>query len=202
MHWLTVTFEAADPAGTVSITATLQVRLLPPPTTIPLHWFTDVTSWFDVVTVVMQPEGGVTPAAAKHAVAVTVDEETPAAVTASAMVTVQVTWNPAPVGKAGGSHCAAAGAVAAAEAIWVPKNPPSTRAPKAVAVTSTTMQQRRSDSDRARRIVREGAERKPDGEEETDSGAAPIGAPYLTRNKQPWSGRSGNIRNDNPVIDL
>jgi hypothetical protein len=174
MHWLTVTSEVANPVGTVSITETSQVRLLPPPTTIPLHWSTDVTSWFDVVTVVVQPEGGVTPAAAKHAVAVTVDEETPAEVTASAMVMVQVTWNPAPVGKAGGSHCAAAGAVAAAEATWVPKNPPNTRAPKAVAVTTTTMQKRRIDSDRAKRFVGEEAKRERDGKGETDSRAAPI----------------------------
>jgi hypothetical protein len=67
------------------------------------------------VTVVVQPEGGVTPAAARHAVPVTVEEVAPAALTVSSMVMVQVTWKPAPVGKAGGSHCVAAGAVAAAE---------------------------------------------------------------------------------------
>jgi hypothetical protein len=57
-----------------------------------------------VVTVVVQPEGGVTPAAARHSVAVTVDETAPAELTVSLMAMVQVTWKPAPVGKAGGSH--------------------------------------------------------------------------------------------------
>ena len=122
----------------VLTTETSHVRLLPPPTTIPLHWSTEVTSWFDGETVVVQPEGGVTPAAARHAVAVTVEELAPAAVTVLAIVMVQVTWKPAPVGKAGGSHWAAAGAVAAAEATAVPKNPPSTRTPNAVA-TATVM---------------------------------------------------------------
>jgi hypothetical protein len=92
MHWLTVTPDVAAPVGTVSTTATLHVRLLPPPTMMPLHWSTDVTSWFDVVTVVVQPEGGVTPAAARHAVPVTVEEVAPAALTVSSMVMVQVTW--------------------------------------------------------------------------------------------------------------
>jgi hypothetical protein len=74
-----------------------------------------VTSWLDVVTVVVQPEGGSTPAAARHAVTVTVELVTPWAVTVFSIVTVQVTSNPAPVGKAGGSHWVTAGAVAAAE---------------------------------------------------------------------------------------
>jgi hypothetical protein len=158
MHWLTVTPGVAAPVGTVSITETSHVRLLPPPTTIPLHWFTDDTSWFDVVTVVVQPEGGVTPAAAKHAVAVTVEEVAPADDTLSSMVMVQVTWKPAPVGKAGGSHCAAAGAVAAAEAAWVPKNPPSTKDPKAVAVTAIPTRYRRI-IDRAAGLATEEAAR-------------------------------------------
>jgi hypothetical protein len=50
-----------------------------------------VTSWFDGVTVVVQPKGGRTPAAAKQAVAVTTDEAAPADVTLFAMVMVQVT---------------------------------------------------------------------------------------------------------------
>jgi hypothetical protein len=58
----------------------------------------------DVVTVVVQPRGGVTPAAAKQAVAVTVEESAPAEVTVLSMAMVQVTWYPAPVGKAGGLH--------------------------------------------------------------------------------------------------
>ena len=68
-----------------------------------------------MVTVVVQPEGGSTPAAARHAVTVTVELVTPWAVTVFSIVTVQVTSNPAPVGKAGGSHWVTAGAVAAAE---------------------------------------------------------------------------------------
>jgi hypothetical protein len=39
----------------------------------PLHWLIEVTNVFAVVTVVMQPAGGSTPAAARHAVAVIVD---------------------------------------------------------------------------------------------------------------------------------
>jgi hypothetical protein len=80
----------------------------------PLHWSTEVTSWLDVVTVVVQPEGGSTPAAARHAVAVTVEVVTPWAEMVFSIVMVQVTSNPAPVGKAGGSHWVTAGAVAAA----------------------------------------------------------------------------------------
>jgi hypothetical protein len=80
----------------------------------PLHWLTEVTSWVDVVTVVVHPEGGSTPAAAKHAVAVTVELVTPWAVMEFSIVMVQVTSNPAPVGKAGGLHWVTAGAVAAA----------------------------------------------------------------------------------------
>ena len=73
-----------------------------------------------MVTVVVQPKGGSTPAAAKHAVAVTVDEAAPAEVTVFAMVMVQFTSKPAPVGKARGSHWVAAGEVAAAEAAGTP----------------------------------------------------------------------------------
>jgi hypothetical protein len=80
----------------------------------PLHWLTEMTSWLDVVTVVVHPEGGSTPAAAKHAVAVTVELVTPWAEMVFSIVTVQVTSNPAPVGKAGGLHWVTAGAVAAA----------------------------------------------------------------------------------------
>jgi hypothetical protein len=39
----------------------------------PLHWSTEVTSWLDVADVVVQPKGGSTPAAARQAVAVTVE---------------------------------------------------------------------------------------------------------------------------------
>jgi hypothetical protein len=44
------------------------------------------------VTVVVQPNGGVTPAAARQAVAVTVEEVAPAELTVSLMAMVQVTW--------------------------------------------------------------------------------------------------------------
>jgi len=56
-----------------------------------LHCSTLVTSWLDVVVVVVQPEGGRTPAAARHAVAVTVDEVAPLEVTVLSTLTVHVT---------------------------------------------------------------------------------------------------------------
>jgi hypothetical protein len=44
----------------------------------PLHWFTDVTSWVEVTVLVTGPrfsgqEGKTTPAAARHALVVTVE---------------------------------------------------------------------------------------------------------------------------------
>jgi hypothetical protein len=137
---LTVTPDVVVVAGIVFTTETLQVTLLPPPSTMPLHWSTELTSWFAVFTVVVQPEGGSTPAAAKHAVAVTVEEETPADVTVLSIVMVQFTSNPAPVGKAGGSHCVAAGAEAAAEAACTPTKPPKTSAPSALITTTTPIE--------------------------------------------------------------
>ena len=131
-------------------TDTLQFTLLPPPVTMPLHWSTEVTSWFDEVTVVVQPKGGRTPAAAKHAVAVTVDETAPAAVTVLAMAMVQFTSKPAPVGKAGGAHWVAAGAVAAAEAAGTPARPPMrTRVDRAVTTPTIPIRQRRSTDEAA-----------------------------------------------------
>jgi hypothetical protein len=44
MHWLTVTVEVDVPTGTLLVTVTLQNTLLPPAVTMPLHWFTEVTS--------------------------------------------------------------------------------------------------------------------------------------------------------------
>ena len=73
-----------------------------------------MTSWLDVLTVVVQPEGGNTPAAAKQVVAVTVELVAPGEVLVFTIVRVQVTSYPAPVGKAGGSHWLTAGAVASA----------------------------------------------------------------------------------------
>jgi hypothetical protein len=62
----------------------------------PLHWFTDVTSWLEVVVVLTAPilkgqEGNVTPAAAKHAVAVTVELVAPLELTVLTTVRTQVT---------------------------------------------------------------------------------------------------------------
>jgi hypothetical protein len=91
MHSLTVTPAVAVPAGIVFATETLHVTLLPPPKATPLHWFTVVTSWLDVVAVVVQPKGGSTPAAARHAVAVMVELSAPAAVTVLAIAMVQLT---------------------------------------------------------------------------------------------------------------
>jgi hypothetical protein len=74
----------------VFTTETLQVTLLPPPSTTPLHWSTVVTSWFDVVTTVVHPKGGSTPAAARHEVAVIVELGAPAELTELAMVILQL----------------------------------------------------------------------------------------------------------------
>ncbi len=104
----------AVPTGTLLITVTRQVTKLPPPLTMPLHWLTDVTSWVgNGVTVVVQPNGGSTPAAAKQTVAVTVELVALRAVIVFSIVRVQVTWNPAPVGIAGGLHWLNVGAMAA-----------------------------------------------------------------------------------------
>jgi hypothetical protein len=96
-----------------------------------------------VLTVVVHPEGGSTPVAARHEVAVTVDEVAPAAVTVLSMVIVQVTSYPAPVGKAGGSHCAAAGAVAAAEAAGALAKPARTSIETAVIPTTIAVSMQR-----------------------------------------------------------
>jgi len=80
------------------VTVTLQMTLLPPPLTIPLHWLITVVSEFEDDTVVVQPKGANTPAAARHARVVTVELVAPAAVTVFTTVIVHVTWNPAPVG--------------------------------------------------------------------------------------------------------
>lgn len=96
-----------------------------------------------MVTVVVQPNGGSTPAAAKQAVAVTVELLKPAEVTVLAMLIVHVTWNPAPVGKAGGSHCVAAGAVAAADAELAATNPPIASMASAVTTIVAIVARRR-----------------------------------------------------------
>ena len=70
--------DVGVPAGMLSVTVTLQYTLLPAPFTMPLHWFTDVTSWVEVMVLVTGPkfsgqEGKTTPAAARHALVVTVE---------------------------------------------------------------------------------------------------------------------------------
>src|ERR1019366_4794610 len=102
---------------------TVQITLLPPPPTMPLHWLTDVTSPLEFETVVVQPKGASTPAAARHSVAVTTELVAPAAVTVLTTVTVQVTWNPAPVGRVSALTWATAGAVVAADATGPSTNP-------------------------------------------------------------------------------
>jgi hypothetical protein len=78
------------PVGIVLTTDTLHMTLLPPPSTTPLHWLTEVTSSLDVVTTVVQPKGARTPAAARHPVAVIVDRSPPVEVTVLAMAMVHV----------------------------------------------------------------------------------------------------------------
>jgi ribosomal protein L24 len=75
----------------------------------PLHWFTEVTSWVEDVVLVTGPkfkgqEGNVTPAAARHALVVTVELVAPPEVVVFTTVTVQDTWKPAVMGKSGGLH--------------------------------------------------------------------------------------------------
>jgi len=59
--------------------------------------------------VVTHPVGGRTPAAARHAVAVVDELVAPVSVMVFSTVTLQVPWNPAPVGKSGGLHWLKAG---------------------------------------------------------------------------------------------
>ena len=58
LHSFTVAPDVDVPLVTSLVKLTLQTTLLPPPVTIPLHWLIEETSWFDVVTVVVQPAGG------------------------------------------------------------------------------------------------------------------------------------------------
>src|ERR1700684_1560447 len=44
MHWSTVAFAAVVPTGMSLVKVTLHVTLLPPPSTMSLHWSTEVTS--------------------------------------------------------------------------------------------------------------------------------------------------------------
>jgi hypothetical protein len=96
MHWSTVTAGVDVPTGTLLVTVTLQYTLLPPPVTMPSHWFTDVTSWVDVVVLTIGPEfsgqeGNGTPAAARHALAVTVELVAPVELVVFTTETEQVT---------------------------------------------------------------------------------------------------------------
>jgi hypothetical protein len=90
------------------VTETLQNTSLPP-AIMPLHWLTEVTSWVDEVVVTTGPEfpgqmGGCTPAAARHALKVTVELVAPVEDVLLTTVTWHVTSSPAPVGKSGGLH--------------------------------------------------------------------------------------------------
>jgi len=105
------------------------------------------TSCFDVVTVVVQPAGGSTPAAAKHAVAVIVELVAPAEVTVLVTAILQDASSPAPVGKAGGLHWAAAGAEAAAEATGAEAIPRKATEAKAVPAAIAAITQRRTSGD-------------------------------------------------------
>jgi hypothetical protein len=96
MHWLTVAPDVGVPVETSLVNVTLHVKLLPPPTMMPLHWFTVETSWVDVATVVVQPAGGSTPAAAKHAVVEIVELVAPLEVTLLTTEILQDTSRPAP----------------------------------------------------------------------------------------------------------
>jgi hypothetical protein len=144
LHWFTVAPDVGVPTEMSLMNLTLHVTLLPPPTTMPLHWLMEVTRWFDLVTVVVQPAGGSTPAAAKHAVAVIVELVAPAEVTVLVMVMLQDASSPAPVGKAGGLHWLAAGAVAAADAAGAQAIPIRADAATAVPITTIATRQRRT----------------------------------------------------------
>jgi hypothetical protein len=142
LHSLTVAPDVGVPLATSLVKVTLQVTLLPPPLTMPLHWLTEETSWFDVVTVVVQPAGGSTPAAAKHAVAVIVELVAPAEVTVLVIAMLQDVCSPAPVGKGGALHWVAAGAVAADAAVGATETPIRTSEPRAVPAATTARSQR------------------------------------------------------------
>lgn len=137
------------PTGTLLVTVTLQYTLLPPPVTMPLHWFTEVTSWVEDVVLVIGPkfrgqDGNVTPAAAKHTLVVTVELVAPLELLVLTTATVQVTWNPAVMGKSGGLHCATAGAplVAAEATVAEPRPISASEANAAPAATATTRERR------------------------------------------------------------
>jgi hypothetical protein len=62
----------------------------------PWHWLTVDTNWVDVATLVVQPAGGSTPAAAKHAVVVIVELVAPLEATLLTTEMLQDTSLPAP----------------------------------------------------------------------------------------------------------
>ena len=86
-------------------------------------------------------DGNTTPAAASHALVVTVELVTPVEEVLFTTVTVQVTWNPAVIGKSGGLHCVIEGAVVVApEAAGAEAMP--RKATPANAVTAATAARR------------------------------------------------------------
>ncbi len=105
-----MTPEGVVVVGKLLVTETLQVTSLPPPLTMPLHWSTEVTSRVDEVVLTTGPElsgqlGKATPAAAKHALVVTVELVAPVEDVLLTTVTLHVTSNPAVLpGKSGGLH--------------------------------------------------------------------------------------------------
>ena len=96
MHWLTVAPEVGVPVETSLVNVTLQIKLLPPPTMMPLHWLTVDTNWVDEATLAVQPAGGSTPAAARHAVVVIVELGAPLDETLLTTEILQDTSLPAP----------------------------------------------------------------------------------------------------------
>jgi hypothetical protein len=91
MHWSMVTPAAGAPAETLLVTVTLQTMSLPPPLATPLHWLTEVTSWLELLTTVVHPAGGSTPAAARHVVAVIVELVAPGVALVFTIAIVQET---------------------------------------------------------------------------------------------------------------
>ena len=136
----------------------------------PLHWFTDVTSWLEVVVVLTGPtlkgqEGNATPAAAKHAVAVTVELVAPLELTVLTTVRTQVTWSAAPLGNSGGLHCATAGGpLFVAEATVAVVRPMAASEANAIPAATATASERRTLPARDLLVARSGCmapERKP-----------------------------------------
>jgi hypothetical protein len=150
MHWSTVAAGSDAPIGTLLVTETLQYTLLPPSVTMPSHWFTEVTSWVEIVVLTTGPEfrgqeGNGTPAAARHALVVTVELVAPVEVVVFTTVTEHVTWKSAVVGKSGGLHCVTEGAGVAPETAGAEAIPRNATAAKAVPIATAATKPRWTD---------------------------------------------------------